>query len=924
MHKHIDQEQAAELASIHTKDETQNEAINLVTLQQLYDNTIPSIPTKDGYRLNPDHYQEWLSSCVDGELIQVNEIRSVEGDDVYDYLLGLYDAKRRNDGRLTNSEMRRYDHCREGGWWFGSVSVRDGQTNLYGCFKPDNPRENPENGKPIKYEAPKGSKPQLLAFEISPKIWQKISDRYGVPIGIYTNFYIWLFDHPQIPILITEGAKKVGCLLSMGYAAIGVSGVTHCYRTEDDIRKLHSDIEYLCNGSRTIYFAFDSDSNNKTRKTVHSIIRKTAGLIKEYNANCKVYKVTWTGAKGVDDWVDLNGADKFPTLLKRAKYVSPIASDYDTQQSKRAKRRSYNQELFNEIKEIDMDSLRFNEMKMRVEKDGKPLDLDQYYLDLAEYHAIDISKDKAADFAIRIAKENSYHPVREYLNQVAKDTTPIDIDNLSTRYFGTKDPIYDLMVKLKLIGSVARVFDPGCKQDEALVLHGKTGIYKSTWFKRLYGEEFFTDSDLGLDRDGKMALRRYWCVEWQELDAVTSKKEAGQIKSFLSTAIDVYRTPYARCDQDVPRTSVMVASVNTDDFLRDETGNRRYWIIPVNLPPGTKIDIAQIEKERDAIWSAAVQAYFAGHRWHMKSHEEIQSEVLNKDFLERDEWESVIESFISHQQPVTVKKILTNALEIPVGLIQRREQNRVTRILRKLGWECSKNKENYEGTRQRVWKPIMTTVTTTEDCPQSYGQNHGQAPQSSHHQGLTESDHNLQKIGGQVTVTPQPSQEKALQDNDHNISKKTSNFKEGDDHYQQPETNELKPTEEKSSPPNNQIVQENHTVNSDQHPDQFNEESYGHYGQANPEPSNNAGSDVTTTVTTTMTTTTTSDEIIEIDEPLEWDELIQEIDQEMSRLGWSKDRGRGYLLGKYGVDSRQLLSDDEIIEFWYYLKGEDN
>ena len=323
MHKSNDQKQAVELAYIHTSNDNTNPPV-----------PTPSIPTKDGYRLNPEHYQEWLSSCVDGELIQANNIRSVEGDGVYDYLLGCTEADRRNDGRLTNQELKRYDHCRDGGWWFYSVSVRDGSTTEYGCFKPDHPRENSENGQLIKYEAPKGSKPEILAFEITPKIWKKISDRYGVPIGVYVNFYLWLKDHPEIPLLITEGAKKVGCLLSMEYAAIGVSGVTHCYRTEDGVRKLHPDIEYLCNGNRVIYFAFDVDPNNKTRKIVHSIIRKTAGLIKDYNANCKVFKISWNGAKGVDDFVNLNEKKAFETQVKKAKFVTPIAPNYEDENPK--------------------------------------------------------------------------------------------------------------------------------------------------------------------------------------------------------------------------------------------------------------------------------------------------------------------------------------------------------------------------------------------------------------------------------------------------------------------------------------------------------------------------------------------------------------------------------------------------------------
>ena len=884
-------------------------AVELAHIHSSHDNTTPSIPTKDGYRLNPDHYQEWLNSSVDKELIEANEIFSLDGDNVYEYLLAFHEAQRRNDGRLTNAELARHDHCRDGGYWFGSVDVRTGEDSDYGCFKPDNPRENPENGKPIKYESPLGSTPQLFAFHVPPSIWKKISDRYCVPIGVYTNIYKWIIDHPQIPLFITEGAKKVGCLLSMGYFAIGVSGVTHCYKTDKETgeRTLHPDIEYFCNGNRHLYFGFDCDSNSKTRKTVHSIIRKTAGLIKEYNTNTKVFKVTWNGAKGVDDWLILNSPDRFHTQVKRAKQVYPIASDYDQQESKKQKRESFTQKQIAEIKEIEMDSLRFNEMKLRVEKDGETLDLDQYYLDLAEYHAIDISKEKAANIAIRIAKENSYHPVRDYLNEVSETVTPISLDNLSNRYFGTTDPIYDLMVKLKLIASVARVFQPGCKQDEALVLHGKTGILKSTWFKKLYGDEFFTDSYLGLEREGKMAMRRYWCVEWQELDAVTSKKEAGQIKSFLSTAVDVYRTPYARCDEDVPRTSVMVASVNTDDFLRDETGNRRYWIIPVNLPPGQKIDTTQIEKERDAIWSAAVQAYRNGHRWHMNILEEDQSEALNKDFLERDEWESTIEAFITGVDRVTIKKILTQALDLPIGQIQRREQLRVSRILRKLGWEYSQNKENYEGIRQKVWKRNVTLTTPTDP---SQGHSQGQRLEPSNNGQTPHTDPDPPNSQCQLRVTPECKSDAGFQDPDPDFSKKVTNFGEGNEQYHPTKTNELNKTEKEQNPEAQQTVQTNHTVSSDLTPPQNKENFQGRQGHTHPKPSHDAGSDVTLKVTPSVTPSS------------EWNDIIAEIDQQMKRIGWSNNEGQRYLQEKYGVRARVQLTDKQLFQFLDTLKSQ--
>lgn len=162
-----------------------------------------------------------------------------------------------------------------------------------------------------------------------------------------------------------------------------------------------------------------------------------------------------------------------------------------------------------------------------------------------------------------------------------------------------------------MIGAVARALSPGCKLDTALILQGKQGFKKSTFFKILAGDYF--DDSLGAvsDKDERLKLHRFWFIEWSELESIFKGRDVSQTKAFLSSSIDAVRPPYCRDTQDFARASIIVATTNKDEFLSDETGNRRFWIIPVKK----RIDTKLLRKERNAIWAAAVLAYKSGEQW---------------------------------------------------------------------------------------------------------------------------------------------------------------------------------------------------------------------------------------------------------------------------------------------------------------------
>jgi predicted P-loop ATPase len=305
------------------------------------------------------------------------------------------------------------------------------------------------------------------------------------------------------------------------------------------------------------------------------------------------------------------------------------------------------------------------------------------------------------DALIYQAQKNSFHPVKKYLEQVAGKVTPIAIDDLSFRYFGTKDPLYDIFLKRWLIGAVARILKPECKMDYALILQGKQGVGKSTFFNVL-GGEWFSDSlgDIN-SKDALQTLHKFWIHELGEFERITSKKAAGEVKIFLSKTRDDFRIPYGREIQEHPRMCIICGSVNQSSFLVDETGNRRFWIIPIEIE---EIDLETLRRERDAIWAGAVQAYQKGEAYDL-THQEKQLCLANNDRFElTDEWQSEVEHYIETRSRVSISEILLNVFGIEIANQDKQTQMRIASILTRLNWYKAGRKQHL-GKIQVVWQP---------------------------------------------------------------------------------------------------------------------------------------------------------------------------------------------------------------------------
>ena len=284
---------------------------------------IPDIPDSDRYRL------EWLEdSKVDPEIYDLN-VKSLSGTVPYDYIFYSPDVSRRNDGRLREGDMGRYRHLDAGGWWCSGIDLLTSDDALWGCFKPNKPR-NDGNGKVVKYEHPVKVTTEIFALRVPPRIWQRVGQRYDVALpDDYKNlphaaFWQWVIANP-IPVVIVEGVKKAASLLSCGYVAVALPGIFNGFRQPKDEfgepignAALIEQLQVFAQLGRRIYFCYDQDTKRRTVRNVNQALAKTAKLF--INLGCEAKVITWhpTQGKGVDDVITSHGIECFDELYRNA------------------------------------------------------------------------------------------------------------------------------------------------------------------------------------------------------------------------------------------------------------------------------------------------------------------------------------------------------------------------------------------------------------------------------------------------------------------------------------------------------------------------------------------------------------------------------------------------------------------------------
>lgn len=262
-------------------------------------------------------------------------------------------------------------------------------------------------------------------------------------------------------------------------------------------------------------------------------------------------------------------------------------------------------------------------------------------------------KDKIKDAKDTVLTRRKAHPIREYLESLQWDGLP-RLERLVIDYIGAKDtPLNRAMTRKHFAAAVARVMRPGCKYDYCLILAGPEGIGKSTLFS-VMGGDWFNDSLITTEgKSGMEQLRMGWIIELAELSSV-KRSDVEQVKNYISRTDDIYRAAYGSVVEKHPRQCVFCGTTNEEFFLKGSTGNRRFWVIPVN-PELRKFQdgLEAIKADRDQLWAEAVQLWRDGEPLYLEEAFEDEAKARQKEFNDDadDPIRGLLESFLEMKLP---------------------------------------------------------------------------------------------------------------------------------------------------------------------------------------------------------------------------------------------------------------------------------
>lgn len=363
----------------------------------------------------------------------------------------------------------------------------------------------------------------------------------------------------------------------------------------------------------------------------------------------------------------------------------------------------------------------------------------KFWRDADDAHLVGYLGDNYAEFSqmniknavTRVADERAYHPIREYLDNLPVWDGIKRVDTLLIDYLGATDNSYVRTVTAKtLIAAIARVKQPGCKFDNILVLNGPQGVGKSTLIAKLGGEWYSDSLSLNDTKDKTAAekLQGYWILEIGEL-AGMRKTDVETLKAFISRQNDIYRGAYGMRTYPHNRQCIFIGTTNAaDGFLRDITGNRRFW--PVDVCKGRKAPWGLTADEISQIWAEALERYEKGEKdLYLTGGELAEATNRQNSALESDPREGMVQEYLDTLLPKkwyewnlprrrafiqgsdfedeegTEKRMAVCCNEIwyecfgkDKGAISRRDSNEITAIMKKIpGWEVAGNTKRIAG-----------------------------------------------------------------------------------------------------------------------------------------------------------------------------------------------------------------------------------
>lgn len=350
---------------------------------------------------------------------------------------------------------------------------------------------------------------------------------------------------------------------------------------------------------------------------------------------------------------------------------------------------------------------------------------------LVEGSGVSWGKDDTLEAVLSVVHENRFHPVREYLDGLEWDGVP-RLDGLFPRYAGAKDTPYVRAIGAKaLIAAVRRVRQPGCKFDNVVVLESaEQGRGKSTFIKLLAPHEDWFAEPATLSnvesKDAPLALEGKWIIEMGEMSAM-SKAAVESMKAFVSCAVDRVRRPYGRLVEDLPRQCIFMGTTNRDDYLKDPTGNRRFW--PVTVGTGELLNLDALVTDRDQLWAEAAHREAECESLFLPQELWAEAAAEQSDRVTEDPWADVLRDFLEGQPTdggngpvgpvdrVHSSTLLASALGIRASEQTPADSQRLKLVMtRTLGWAYKKNlRVGSEGKQGRGYERPGVETNGTEE-----------------------------------------------------------------------------------------------------------------------------------------------------------------------------------------------------------------
>ncbi len=282
---------------------------------------------------------------------------------------------------------------------------------------------------------------------------------------------------------------------------------------------------------------------------------------------------------------------------------------------------------------------------------------------LACHFGVEPSQDHCFKAHALVSKRYKFHPVRQYLKSLEWDGKP-RLDSWLEKGFEASGPdeYVRAVARKTLVAAVKRVMEPGCKYDYVTVLEGLQGKGKSMALDVMASTPWFTDG-IGeiFEKDVVDQMTGKWVIELGELAGVR-KAEQTALKGFLSRKIDRIRPPYGRRSMDFPRQSIFIGSTNEDEYLSDETGNRRYWPVKIHA-----VHLAWLKRHRDQLWAEALTRYELGEDVYLSKELEKIAEIEQSKRFESDEWEAEVKAYCKKNEEPFITTEIWRAINITNG-----------------------------------------------------------------------------------------------------------------------------------------------------------------------------------------------------------------------------------------------------------------